>query len=138
MNLVQRTTRQPSLVCTQVSAGALSELLTATGEASNDGATARAAAATNHTGADGASTSGADTHAPLTVEGVREVRRAALARVSVPPAIVNLLVDLRTYMQEQLEPPAYISDRRMVKAVQLLQARRRASPTTPPHRPLLL
>ena len=46
----------------------------------------------------------------------------------MPQNIVNLLVDLRTFMQESLEPPAYVSDRRMVKAVQLLQVRCRQCP----------
>ena len=95
-----------------MSAGALSDLLTATGQRSQAGASE----------ADAPSTSGASSPA-LDIEAVRGVRAAALTSVRMPPGIVNMLVDLRTYMQETLEPPAYVSDRRMVKAVELLQVR---------------
>lgn len=32
-----------------------------------------------------------------------------------------MITDLRTYLQEKVEPPVYVSDRRLVKAIQLLQ-----------------
>lgn len=48
-------------------------------------------------------------------------RPAAVANVRVPREVVELLADLRTYLQEKCEPPVYVSDRRLVKAVQLMQ-----------------
>eukprot|EP00798_Chlamydomonas_sp_ICE-L_P023710 gene23710-9251_t len=39
----------------------------------------------------------------------------------VPPSVIQLVTDLRTYLQEKIEPPIYVSDRRLVKSVQLLQ-----------------
>ena len=69
-----------------------------------------------------------DAAPPLTIDTIRSTRAAAVESVRVPQNIVNLLVDLRTFMQESLEPPAYVSDRRMVKAVQLLQVRCRQCP----------
>lgn len=91
----------------QVSAGALTELLTAvgtpTGAAAGRGAAAGATAA------------------PLTVERARAVRAEALAAVAVPQPVVDVLVDLRTFMQDTLEPPSYVSDRRLVKAVAVMQ-----------------
>lgn len=116
----------------QVSAGALAELLTNTGSSDSGGGsrtsavTTTAAVATDapqsEAAAQSSSTPSTSAQAPLTVEDVREVSEAAKANVQVPASVVNLLVDLRTHMQEALEPPAYISDRRMVKAVELLQA----------------
>eukprot|EP00892_Ulva_mutabilis_P012353 jgi/Ulvmu1/9490/UM052_0060.1 len=87
----------------QVSAGALTELLTSAG-------TAGAAAAATPSAA-----------VPLTVARAREVRAEALAAVTVPQPVVDVLVDLRTFMQDTLEPPSYVSDRRLVKAVAVLQ-----------------
>ena len=39
----------------------------------------------------------------------------------MPEEVRNLLVDLRTYLQERLEPPVYVSDRRLLKAVNLMK-----------------
>jgi MoxR-like ATPase len=41
--------------------------------------------------------------------------------VKVPNEVVQLLADLRTYLQDKCEPPVYVSDRRLVKAVTLMQ-----------------
>ena len=41
--------------------------------------------------------------------------------MSVPRDIILLLADLRSYLQEKCEPPVYVSDRRLVKAVALMQ-----------------
>jgi MoxR-like ATPase len=102
----------------QVSAGALAQLLTATGS----GDAAIAMPLSPNTAASSVPEATAAVAAPpLTIEAVRHVRQVALQSVAVPPQVVDLLVDLRTYMQEVLEPPAYVSDRRMVKAVELMQ-----------------
>lgn len=43
--------------------------------------------------------------------------------MAVPEEIVNLLSDVRSFLQEKCEPPVYVSDRRLVKALALLQVR---------------
>ena len=56
---------------------------------------------------------------PLTV--CIYIRSEALRKVKVPMDVIDLLTDLRAYLQEKCEPPVYVSDRRLVKALQLLQ-----------------
>lgn len=41
--------------------------------------------------------------------------------MSVPVEVRQLLADLRTHLREKIEPPVYVSDRRLVKAVGLMQ-----------------
>ncbi|GMH32626.1 hypothetical protein BSKO_00460 [Bryopsis sp. KO-2023] len=48
-------------------------------------------------------------------------RMEARKSVKVPREVIDLLADLRTWLQEQCEPPVYLSDRRLVKAVGLMQ-----------------
>ena len=43
--------------------------------------------------------------------------------MAVPEEVVDLLADLREHLQDKCEPPVYVSDRRLVKAVALMQAR---------------
>lgn len=86
----------------QVSAGALTELLGAVGNM------------------DGAAQPG-NLHNPLTTDQLRSVRQEALSTTEVPSHVIDLLVDLRTFLQESLEPPTYVSDRRMVKALELMK-----------------
>ncbi|KAK9868735.1 hypothetical protein WJX84_010577 [Apatococcus fuscideae] len=50
-----------------------------------------------------------------------DIRAQAVNTVSVPTEVVNVLTDLRSYLQDKLEPPVYVSDRRLVKSVALLQ-----------------
>ena len=54
--------------------------------------------------------------------------------VSVPTEVRQLLADLRTHLREKIEPPVYVSDRRLVKAVGLMQV---TKPSPPPPPPLL-
>ena len=49
-----------------------------------------------------------------------------MKKVAVPEEIVNLLSDVRSFLQEKCEPPVYVSDRRLVKALALLQVPARA------------
>jgi MoxR-like ATPase len=35
--------------------------------------------------------------------------------------VVDLIVDLRAYLQDKCEPPVYVSDRRLVKSIALLR-----------------
>lgn len=62
----------------------------------------------------------------LNREDFERTRAAALASVAVPPAVLHLISDLRSYLQDKCEPPVYVSDRRLVKAVALMQVRARA------------
>jgi MoxR-like ATPase len=48
-------------------------------------------------------------------------KEAAVRTVRVPAQVIQLVTDLRTYLQEKVEPPVYVSDRRLVKSIQLLQ-----------------
>lgn len=92
----------------QVSPGALPELL-------RGGGTAPAApAASEEAGA-------ADLGERLELEDFRGVRAAAEAAVSVPDEVVDVLVELRSWLQDKCEPPVYVSDRRLLKAVSLLK-----------------
>eukprot|EP00201_Polytomella_parva_P012778 CAMPEP_0175061122 /NCGR_PEP_ID=MMETSP0052_2-20121109/13411_1 /TAXON_ID=51329 ORGANISM="Polytomella parva, Strain SAG 63-3" /NCGR_SAMPLE_ID=MMETSP0052_2 /ASSEMBLY_ACC=CAM_ASM_000194 /LENGTH=437 /DNA_ID=CAMNT_0016326945 /DNA_START=32 /DNA_END=1341 /DNA_ORIENTATION=- len=59
--------------------------------------------------------------AKLSLHDVRECRRQALKTVRVPESILQSIVDLRDFLQTKLEPPVYVSDRRVLKAMQLLQ-----------------
>ena len=51
-------------------------------------------------------------------------RRSEASRtVRVPPGVIALIADLRAHLQENCEPPIYVSDRRLVKAIGMLQVR---------------
>lgn len=41
--------------------------------------------------------------------------------MDVPDGVIDLLTDLRNWLQDKAEPPIYISDRRFMKSIQLLQ-----------------
>ncbi|KAK3246417.1 hypothetical protein CYMTET_44048 [Cymbomonas tetramitiformis] len=57
----------------------------------------------------------------LDVAELRAIKEKALMTVTVPDRVVDLLIDLRSHLQESCEPPIYVSDRRMVKVVALLR-----------------
>ncbi|KAK9841968.1 hypothetical protein WJX81_001717 [Elliptochloris bilobata] len=57
----------------------------------------------------------------LTQQDFARVRRQAASAVAVPEEVVDLLADLREHLQDKCEPPVYVSDRRLVKAVALMQ-----------------
>ncbi|PRW56633.1 ATPase associated with various cellular activities AAA_5 isoform A [Chlorella sorokiniana] len=57
----------------------------------------------------------------LTADDFNHTRERALDAVEVPPSVLQLIADLRTYLQDKCEPPVYVSDRRLVKAVALMQ-----------------
>ena len=50
-------------------------------------------------------------------------REQACKAVEVPEDVLDLLADLRKHLQEESEPPVYVSDRRLVKSLALLQVR---------------
>ena len=51
----------------------------------------------------------------------RNTARAAYSAVDLPDAVVDILTSLRNHLQDKCEPPVYVSDRRFMKAVNLLQ-----------------
>jgi hypothetical protein len=59
-------------------------------------------------------------HEPPSV-GCDTCREGAVSNVRVPVDVINLLAELRTHLQEKCEPPVYVSDRRLVKSVALMQ-----------------
>ncbi|GAX85774.1 hypothetical protein CEUSTIGMA_g13189.t1 [Chlamydomonas eustigma] len=57
----------------------------------------------------------------LTKEELASCKEGAIRTVLVPLSVIRIMADLRQHIQEGLEPKTYVSDRRMAKAVQLLQ-----------------
>jgi MoxR-like ATPase len=58
------------------------------------------------------------------MDDFRHTADRAYAAVDVPDSVVDILAELRCYLQDKCEPPMYVSDRRFMKAVQMLQVRR--------------
>lgn len=63
----------------------------------------------------------ADPGSILNEDDFRLAQSEARKHVKVPDDVVDLLIDLRIWLQEKCEPPVYLSDRRLVKAMVLLQ-----------------
>ena len=57
----------------------------------------------------------------LRPEDFSNIRYEAAENTTVPSNVIELISDLRTFLQEKCEPPVYVSDRRLLKAVQLLR-----------------
>lgn len=53
--------------------------------------------------------------------GDRACAEEAYQAVDLPDSVLDLLVNLRQYLQDKCEPPVYVSDRRFMKAINLLQ-----------------
>lgn len=51
----------------------------------------------------------------------RSAAGEAQSGTDLPESVVDLLVGVRDYLQDKCEPPVYVSDRRFMKAIQLLQ-----------------
>ncbi len=49
------------------------------------------------------------------------VKEKACETTTVPDSVINLMTDLRAHLQDKCEPPIYVSDRRLLKAVTLLR-----------------
>ncbi|GFR51977.1 hypothetical protein Agub_g14504 [Astrephomene gubernaculifera] len=57
----------------------------------------------------------------LRMDDFRGTATDAYGSVDVPDSVIDLLTSLRNYLQDKCEPPMYVSDRRFMKAVQMLQ-----------------
>ncbi len=51
----------------------------------------------------------------------RNTAKAAYGAVEIPEGVIDLLTGLRDYLQDKCEPPVYVSDRRFMKSIQMLQ-----------------
>jgi len=49
------------------------------------------------------------------------VKEKACEMTTIPDSVINLMTDLRAHLQDKCEPPIYVSDRRLLKAVTLLR-----------------
>lgn len=59
----------------------------------------------------------------LVMDDFRHTSDKAYGAVDVPDSVIDILAELRCYLQDKCEPPIYVSDRRFMKAVQMLQVR---------------
>lgn len=57
----------------------------------------------------------------LTMDDFRCAAQRAVAAVALPESVVELVTGLRDYLQDKCEPPVYVSDRRFMKAINMLQ-----------------
>jgi MoxR-like ATPase len=57
----------------------------------------------------------------LTMDDYRTTARRAVEAVDVPDSVIELLTGLRNYLQDKCEPPVYVSDRRFMKSINMLQ-----------------
>lgn len=57
----------------------------------------------------------------LVMDDFRHTADQAYGAVDVPDSVIDILAELRCYLQDKCEPPIYVSDRRFMKAVQMLQ-----------------
>jgi MoxR-like ATPase len=55
------------------------------------------------------------------MDDFRHTATAAYGSVDVSDSVIDVLCDLRVFLQDKCEPPIYVSDRRFMKAVQMLQ-----------------
>ena len=51
----------------------------------------------------------------------RAAHGQAISSVELPEAVVDVLTGLRNWLQDKAEPPVYVSDRRFMKAINMLQ-----------------
>lgn len=57
----------------------------------------------------------------LSVDEFRDAPELAYSAVDVPDSVIDIIVSVRNYLQDKCEPPIYVSDRRFMKAIQMLQ-----------------
>lgn len=57
----------------------------------------------------------------LSMDDFRSTANAAYKAIDVPDSVIDILTDLRNYLQDKCEPPVYVSDRRFMKAIKMLQ-----------------
>jgi MoxR-like ATPase len=102
----------------QVSAGQLATLARLAAGTLDAGAVLSTDAAAAANGAGGAA---AGAEGELVLADFRGAAAAAYAAVDVPDAVIDVLVGCRNYLQDKCEPPVYVSDRRFMKAIKMLQ-----------------
>jgi MoxR-like ATPase len=62
-------------------------------------------------------------NSPLYIDDddIVSLRSKAICCVTVPSEIIDLLTDVRDYLKTEFEPSIYVSDRRLVQAVNMLK-----------------
>lgn len=64
---------------------------------------------------------GDDMSGDLCLEDFKSTAGRAIEDVDISDEIIDLLTELRNYLQDKCEPPIYVSDRRFMKAVNMMQ-----------------
>jgi len=62
-----------------------------------------------------------DTSRDLCLEDFKTTATLAIEAVDISDEIIDLMTELRNYLQDKCEPPIYVSDRRFMKAVNMMQ-----------------
>ena len=57
----------------------------------------------------------------LGFEDFKQTGDVAVEKVDISDEIIDVLTELRNYLQDKCEPPVYVSDRRFMKAVNMMQ-----------------
>lgn len=57
----------------------------------------------------------------LSFDDFKQTRDLAIDHVDISDEIIDVLTELRNYLQDKCEPPIYVSDRRFMKAVNMMQ-----------------
>jgi MoxR-like ATPase len=102
-------------------AGALGHPGASTPSSESDVETAASISTRGSSGVTNSNRNSADFQPLLTIDDFEMTRARAEEIVAVPPEVLNVIADLRSYLQDKCEPPVYVSDRRLVKAVALMQ-----------------
>ena len=57
----------------------------------------------------------------LTLDDFKQTSDQAITNVDISDEIIDVLTELRNFLQDKCEPPVYVSDRRFMKAVNMMQ-----------------
>ena len=101
--------------------GGAASAVSASGKRTDRGALDTAGAPDDAAAAGAAAAASAAGLAPLTLSDFSAASDTAIAAVGLPLGVVDLLTGLRGFLQDKAEPPVYVSDRRFMKSVNLLQ-----------------
>lgn len=57
----------------------------------------------------------------LTLDDFKSTAKDAIDHIDISDEIIDLMTELRNYLQDKCEPPIYVSDRRFMKSVNMMQ-----------------
>lgn len=101
--------------------GGAASAVSASGERTDRGELDAAGAPDDAAAAGASAAAAAAGLAPMALADFTATSASAISAVGLPMAVVDLLTGLRGFLQDKAEPPVYVSDRRFMKAVNLLQ-----------------